>query len=1244
MANLLQKASIVLTPTAYDNGKVLCAKPSEPPYGDFDFSRNSAATRVNAQGLVENVQILSSNLVQNGDFSEEGVQEVSNGSFSQEGVELITNGNFSNGFTNWGTYGNISVSNGVATIGASGNAGIYQAILNQNKSYKVTINVTAYDGVGQAQVVNDLGQVLYSITEVGEQIFYFNHSITNLNLIIRGLSNALFSIDNVSVREVGQNWTLGTGWSIGEDKAVATSGSASKLQQSISGLSGKTCKVSFTLSDYGGSGLALLDFGSTSGQSITANGTYTEIGTYDQNYFQIFKDTNFTGSVTNISVKEVGQNWTLGTGFSIGNNKAILTNGTDSTYQIFQGISGLNTKRLKVTFDISNFSGSAEIRYPLRHNITANGSYSFEGIGDFDRLQFQAKSGATTSFDITNISVIEITDDTNLPRINYEGFSYQDALGSELVVNGDFATDSNWSKGGNWSIGGGLATANGNSNGNIAQSIPLTIGATYSVTYTVVNASVGTRIGISTDAISIQIQRTENGTYTETFIASLTSFYIRALWNNGNPASIDNVSVKEYLGQEVVPDSGCGSWLWEPQSTNLVTNSSGGIYGSNPASEILTTSPDGTNTAVIPVPNATSNRYQYTISGGTYATNSKVTYSWYRKRISTPVDTQYTGDLRLYVLVNCTQVGNTTQIGTNINGFDRFEAVFNITDGSQDTIIRGYFGFSIGVGNSSVAYWGHQVEALSYATSYIPTSGSTVTRNQDVCNNGGSLASINSTEGVLYAEIAALADDGTFRLLGFSDGTNTNRVYIGYSSANIITCRFQIASSVVYGFDFTTDIKVNLKLALKYKENDFALWVNGVKVNSQSSGNTFPIGTLTQMQFASATTSSPFYGKTKALAVWKEALSDQELADLTYPTPTDPTFALNFDTIATDFTFARGSEATYVDAQGLIQSTASNNAPRLDYSTGAEAFLLEPQSTNLVTYSEDFSGSSWNAYGGETTRTFDSSVVNPTGGLGAYVIEGASSLRRFGIGQAVTPSTDYALSFYVKNIDATLLKVNLGNSSVSTYIYTSQVNTTDWSRVEVKFTSLTGTTCFIQIVRDITIGQSVYIWGAQVEALSYATSYIPTSGSTVTRNQETCINATPEINSEEGVLYFEGSALANDGTTRIISLNDGTTANRVNLFFDTTNTLRAFITGVPSIATTAVITDNNKVALKFKSGDISVWLNGTEVATSTSAISLSGLSNLSFNQVGGSNLFGNTKDVQVYTKALSDAELIKLTT
>ena len=57
MANLLDEASILLTPTAYNNGSMLAVKP-ENGDGDFTFSRNSAATRVNAQGLVENVQVI----------------------------------------------------------------------------------------------------------------------------------------------------------------------------------------------------------------------------------------------------------------------------------------------------------------------------------------------------------------------------------------------------------------------------------------------------------------------------------------------------------------------------------------------------------------------------------------------------------------------------------------------------------------------------------------------------------------------------------------------------------------------------------------------------------------------------------------------------------------------------------------------------------------------------------------------------------------------------------------------------------------------------------------------------------------------------------------------------------------------------------------------------------------------------------------------------------------------------------
>ena len=75
--------------------------------------------------------------------------------------------------------------------------------------------------------------------------------------------------------------------------------------------------------------------------------------------------------------------------------------------------------------------------------------------------------------------------------------------------------------------------------------------------------------------------------------------------------------------------------------------------------------------------------------------------------------------------------------------------------------------------------------------------------------------------------------------------------------------------------------------------------------------------------------------------------------------------------------------------------------------------------------------------------------------------------------------------------------------------------------------------------------QSDYIWGAQLEQQSYATSYIPTSGASATRNQELCNNATPVINSEEGTLYAEMATLADtDSIYRAISVSDGTTSNR----------------------------------------------------------------------------------------------------
>ena len=88
-------------------------------------------------------------------------------------------------------------------------------------------------------------------------------------------------------------------------------------------------------------------------------------------------------------------------------------------------------------------------------------------------------------------------------------------------------------------------------------------------------------------------------------------------------------------------------------------------------------------------------------------------------------------------------------------------------------------------------------------------------------------------------------------------------------------------SNSLNGYIVIPNISLQNKFALKYKENDFALWVNGFELITDTSGNTFSNGTLTKLAFDRGDGAEDFYGKTKAVAVWKEALSDQELAELT---------------------------------------------------------------------------------------------------------------------------------------------------------------------------------------------------------------------------------------------------------------------------------------------------------------------------------------------------------------------------
>ena len=183
-------------------------------------------------------------------------------------------------------------------------------------------------------------------------------------------------------------------------------------------------------------------------------------------------------------------------------------------------------------------------------------------------------------------------------------------------------------------------------------------------------------------------------------------------------------------------------------------------------------------------------------------------------------------------------------------------------------------------GVKGIYAWGAVVEQGSYPTSYIKTISGQVTRSADVCNGSGTSAEFNDSEGVLFVEIAALADDSTYKFISISDGTGNNRVSIFYGNASdVIRIQVVAGSTVVDESTTSYDITTFNKMALKYKQNDFALYINGTEVLTDSSGST-PTG-LNELAFDEGDGSNDFYGKVKQVIVFNEALSDSELETLT---------------------------------------------------------------------------------------------------------------------------------------------------------------------------------------------------------------------------------------------------------------------------------------------------------------------------------------------------------------------------
>jgi hypothetical protein len=624
--------------------------------------------------------------------------------------------------------------------------------------------------------------------------------------------------------------------------------------------------------------------------------------------------------------------WTKGTGVTIANGVA-TSDGSGSNYGNIvtqdTNVSFAN-KKVKINFDVLNYvSGKMRVspgNSTVTSHVEANGSYEFivdVGVGNdiiyFINYQtpFNGSIDNVSVKEITNIGDFTFSRSSSATRVNSEGLiETASVLGTtELVTNGDFASSSNW----NGVNANGVTISNGTLNysetpngTNITQSSVVEIGKRYKVTFTISNYVKG-GILVVLGAGGTTQEVSSNGTFNLYGVASInTTLYIQARGASGTTLSIDNVSVKEVIENDVprldYSDGSCASLLLEGQRTNLVTYSED--YSQNywrkdklTATANSATSPSGLTDAFLIQETTYTNsipsfdlQNTNTLSVGTY------TFSFYVKNNN-----------GRYLGISFGSSGERvrTNFDFNTNTFKTLNLSGSATGSASYTTLGDYYRISISAtfpssvaadivlmplatdtypffafqdsDNRSFYLWGIQVEQSSYATSYIPTSGSTVTRTADVCNNAGTSATFNSTEGVLFFEAAALADDLTNRGFALSDGTSSNACRIYYAnSTNNIRFLFNVGGSaqVIKSINLT-DITDYNKIAFSYKQDDFKIYINGVKVEEDTSGSVPSANTFSKLSFDRGYGGENFYGKCKQLIVFNEALSDSELTTLT---------------------------------------------------------------------------------------------------------------------------------------------------------------------------------------------------------------------------------------------------------------------------------------------------------------------------------------------------------------------------
>jgi hypothetical protein len=369
-------------------------------------------------------------------------------------------------------------------------------------------------------------------------------------------------------------------------------------------------------------------------------------------------------------------------------------------------------------------------------------------------------------------------------------------------------------------------------------------------------------------------------------------------------------------------------------------------------------------------------------------------------------------------------------------------------------------------------------------------------------------------------------------------------------------------------------------------------------------------------------------------------------------------------------------------AKPYFPTTDRLNVPRLTYQNGGggcPSLLLEKQSTNLVTYSQEFDNADWLKLQATISAN---ATTSPDGTQNADKFVANTSNVIHSLTQtisSVSPSWTYSVFAKSAGYDRVILNVFNTNyvgfnlttgvieSSLGTFVTSANIENygNGWYRCSITSTSTsTGTNFAISVFNSAyTNGNTnptfagngtdgIYLWGAQLEASSYPTSYIPTTSSSATRVVDICSKTgiSSLIGQTEGVLFFDIETI-NTSNVKSISLVSSNFNNFMYYYESNNNYYFIIISNGASLTlpfANQTLPSRKKIALRYSENNFSMWVNGTkrveDLGIFDTPIGLSGIQLLSpYNQTD-TILDGKINSIQLYKTALTNAELQALTT